>query len=160
VPSRKDSRFLFQANILNVFCPSQDVFATPSPWQTFFKNCFFTISQKPLEISKNVQNQICRSLNLKYITSLAHFDISDRFWDTGVRKIVKKNTPNFGELLPRLCRPGETLDSQFRQILNVFWPKSRRLCDPQPLTNFFKNSFFQNISNTVRDIKKCIESNL
>ena len=36
------------------FDPSQDVFETPSPWQTFFKNSFFKISQKPLEISKKM----------------------------------------------------------------------------------------------------------
>jgi len=35
----------------------------------------------------------------------------------GSEKNVKNTpTPNFGEILPRLCRPGETLDSQLGQI--------------------------------------------
>ena len=38
---------------------------------------------------------------------LVHFDSSNRFWDTGVRKIVKNTpTPNFGEILSRLRRQG------------------------------------------------------
>ena len=32
----------------------QDVFATPSPWQTFVKNSFFKIPRKPLEHRKDV----------------------------------------------------------------------------------------------------------
>jgi len=43
-PSRGDSRFPIN-------------FATPSPWQIFFKTSFFKISQKPLGISKKIIHQ-------------------------------------------------------------------------------------------------------
>ena len=54
-------------------------------------------------------------------------------------------------MLPRLCCPKKTLNSQFRKILNVFRPKSRRFRKPQPPTNFMKKKFFfRNISKIVR----------
>jgi len=46
-----------KTNILNVFWPNQDVFATLSPWKLFSKNSFFSkyLKKAVRDIEKNVQ---------------------------------------------------------------------------------------------------------
>jgi len=49
--------------------------------------------------------------------NLRPWHIGTVFEIQGSEKNVKTPpTPKFGEILPRLCRPGETLDSQLGQI--------------------------------------------
>ena len=64
-------------------------------------------------------------------------------------------TPNFGEILPLLCRPGETLNSQLRWILTTcFDPSQDVFATPSPWQTFFKNSFFKISRKIVKKRKK------
>ena len=88
---------------------------------------------------------------------MANFNRS--FWFSTVFEteveINKKSsipTPNLEEILPRLCCLGETRFAVEKNILNKFWPKSRRFWAPNPWQTFFKDSFFSKFlkNETIR----------
>jgi len=73
--------------------------------------------------------------------------MSNIFWATGFEK-RKKNTPNFVEILPPLCFPEETLDSQLRQIFSTYFdPSQDDFATPSPWQTFFKNGFSKYFKN-------------
>jgi len=64
-------------------------------------------------------------------------------------------TPNFGEILPRLCCPAMTLDSHLNHIFPTYFDPFKDVFETSsPWQTFSKNSFFRNISETVRHIEK------
>ena len=96
-----------------VIWPKSKRFRNHSIWQSFFQNHFFR------NISKTVPG-IEKMKNIKFIylwisNNLLswHILISRTVFE--IQRLEKnvKNTPipNFGEILPWMCRPGETLDS-------------------------------------------------
>jgi len=71
-----ESRFPVKTNILNVFLPnSRRVLGTHSSLTNFFKNCFFEISQKLLEVSKEIYRIKFVVLYLLHRRGLLYFSI-------------------------------------------------------------------------------------
>jgi len=93
---------------------------------------------------------------------LVHFDSSNRFWDTGVRKIVKNTpTPNFGEILSRLRRQGRlsilSPGKYFKRFLTKVKTFLRLLA---PVETYFKNRVFKISQKPLEISKECTQSNL
>jgi len=72
------------------FDQSQGVFENPTFRQTIFKTFFFPKYLKNRNrFWKNLWDPLSRSSYSQNITNLARFDVSCRFWITGVRKVSK-----------------------------------------------------------------------
>ena len=80
----------------------------------------------------------------------------------GSKKNAKNTpTPNLREIFPRLCCQTLSLNFLVRtNILNLFWPKSRRFATPSPWKTFLKNSFFEISQNPLEISKPRTASNL